>query len=207
MNKADETEIDLVSALADGELRGVDFQRALALLENSDAAKSQWLSYHVLGDVLRCPDMRVSVDSRAFSARVCAELDMTVDRTPLADVLHGQRDEPGSRVAAGANDPSWRWKRLAGCAVLVALGTVGWHLAQHPVVGGQLARSEDAVTAPAVQTAQTPPDNAPASPQVMVRDARLDELMAAHKQLGGATALQAPSGFLRNATFESQGRR
>ena len=37
---------------------------------------------------------------------------------------------------------------------------------------------------------------------VMIRDARLDEFLAAHRQLGGATALQTPAGFLRNATFE-----
>ena len=42
-----------------------------------------------------------------------------------------------------------------------------------------------------------------ASPQgPMVRDTRLEELMAAHKQLGGSS-LQAPSGFLRNAGFEN----
>ena len=36
----------------------------------------------------------------------------------------------------------------------------------------------------------------------MVRDARLEELLAAHKQFGATSALQEPSGFLRNATFE-----
>jgi sigma-E factor negative regulatory protein RseA len=42
-----------------------------------------------------------------------------------------------------------------------------------------------------------------ASPQgVIVRDARLEELLAAHKQVGGNSALQMPSGFLRNPTFE-----
>jgi len=40
-------------------------------------------------------------------------------------------------------------------------------------------------------------------PRVMLRDARLDALLAAHKQFGGASALQVPAGFLRNATFES----
>jgi sigma-E factor negative regulatory protein RseA len=40
----------------------------------------------------------------------------------------------------------------------------------------------------------------------MLRDPRLDQLLAAHRQLGGATALQAPSGFLRNATFEGPAR-
>ncbi len=36
----------------------------------------------------------------------------------------------------------------------------------------------------------------------MIRDPRLDELLAAHRQLGNSTsALQMPAGFLRNATF------
>ena len=33
-----------------------------------------------------------------------------------------------------------------------------------------------------------------------------DELLAAHKQLGGNSALQMPAGFLRNATFEGNAR-
>ena len=41
------------------------------------------------------------------------------------------------------------------------------------------------------------------SPQgPVVRDARLEELLAAHKQFGATSALQEPSGFLRNATFD-----
>jgi sigma-E factor negative regulatory protein RseA len=41
---------------------------------------------------------------------------------------------------------------------------------------------------------------------VMIRDPRLDALLAAHRQFGGASALQMPSGFMRNATFEDGGR-
>jgi sigma-E factor negative regulatory protein RseA len=44
------------------------------------------------------------------------------------------------------------------------------------------------------------------APQVMLRDARLDALMAAHKQFGGTSALQMPAGFLRNATFDGSER-
>jgi sigma-E factor negative regulatory protein RseA len=39
----------------------------------------------------------------------------------------------------------------------------------------------------------------------MIRDPRLDEFLAAHRQLGGA-ALVAPAGYLRNATFDAPGR-
>ncbi|MDB5829763.1 MAG: anti-sigma factor [Variovorax sp.] len=42
------------------------------------------------------------------------------------------------------------------------------------------------------------------NPQVMLRDPRLDELLEAHRQAGGAS--QMPSGFLRNATFEAPSR-
>jgi sigma-E factor negative regulatory protein RseA len=36
----------------------------------------------------------------------------------------------------------------------------------------------------------------------MIRDARLDGYLAAHKQFGGTSALGLPSGFLRNATHD-----
>jgi sigma-E factor negative regulatory protein RseA len=41
---------------------------------------------------------------------------------------------------------------------------------------------------------------------VMIRNPKLDELLAAHQQLGGAGALQMPASFVRQATFEPQGR-
>ncbi|MEK9803379.1 MAG: anti-anti-sigma factor, partial [Curvibacter sp.] len=51
-----------------------------------------------------------------------------------------------------------------------------------------------------------PPAQAPAEASVMIRDARLDQLIAAHQQQGGSSALQMPAGFLRNATFERPAR-
>ena len=56
------------------------------------------------------------------------------------------------------------------------------------------------------QPAQATLASAGNEPQVMIRDPRLDELLAAHKQFGGTSALQMPAGFLRNATFEGGGR-
>jgi sigma-E factor negative regulatory protein RseA len=40
----------------------------------------------------------------------------------------------------------------------------------------------------------------------MIRDARLDRYLAAHKQFAGSSALGVPSGLLRNATAEVAGR-
>jgi sigma-E factor negative regulatory protein RseA len=36
----------------------------------------------------------------------------------------------------------------------------------------------------------------------MIRDVRLQQYLAAHKQFGGSTALGVPSGFLRSATVD-----
>jgi sigma-E factor negative regulatory protein RseA len=57
---------------------------------------------------------------------------------------------------------------------------------------------------PQLAQASAPQQVMVASPQgLMMRDARLEELLAAHKQLGATSALQEASGFLRNATFET----
>lgn len=37
----------------------------------------------------------------------------------------------------------------------------------------------------------------------VLRDARLEELLAEHRQYGGMSALQMPAGFLRNATCDA----
>jgi len=39
--------------------------------------------------------------------------------------------------------------------------------------------------------------------EVILRDPRLDELLAAHRQFGSKASLQMPADFLRNASFAS----
>jgi sigma-E factor negative regulatory protein RseA len=53
--------------------------------------------------------------------------------------------------------------------------------------------------APLAAVAEAP--TAPPSGQ-MIRDVRLQQYLAAHKQFGGSTALGVPSGFLRSATVD-----
>ncbi|KAB7554168.1 anti-anti-sigma factor, partial [Verminephrobacter sp. Larva24] len=93
---------------------------------------------------------------------------------------------------------------LAGLASLAALGVIGWS-ALAPLQGGGFAgvpaQSQAAASAePLVAVADTD------GQQLMIRDPRLDELLAAHKQFGSMSAVQMPTGFLRNATFENPGR-
>ncbi len=188
---------ELVSALADGELRGAELMQALAELEGNDAARANWHAYHVVGELMRSgPAAAVGPHDPDFVARLRGRL--------AADV---PQPENGMAVSLpldalrSANDAVWRWKLVAGLCALTVVGVLGWQLLamQRPDAGGgaQLA----AVQAPGL-TLQRGEDGGP----LVIRDPQLDRLIAEHQQLGGTSALQMPAGFLRNATFERPAR-
>jgi len=187
---------ELISALADGELGPEDMADGLARLSGDAQALSAWRDYHLIGDVLRSADLAPVTPLDPFLARLSARL-----AQEAAPVLPPQAYAhpaalavaPVAVVGEAANDASFRWKLVAGLASAAAVLAVGWTLLSTgagPLPGPQLA----AVPAAVPQQA------------VMIRDAQLDELLAAHRQHGDATALQMPAGFLRNATFEIPGR-
>ncbi|MGP1628804.1 MAG: sigma-E factor negative regulatory protein [Giesbergeria sp.] len=182
---------ELLSALADGELQGDELAQALALC-SQEGARVPWREYHLIGDVLRAPELARASDSEQFLSRLRGAL----GEEPAAPVV---ADLPVV-VAPAANDGLFRWKMVAGFASMAAVAAIGWNslsaLRSEAPQGAQLA-----VVQPAVTTVQT--ELAQAGAPVMIRDPRLDELLAAHKQYGGASALQLPAGFLRNATFEA----
>ncbi|MBI3533608.1 MAG: hypothetical protein HY068_14270 [Burkholderiales bacterium] len=87
---------------------------------------------------------------------------------------------------------------MAGLASLTTVMVVGWHVTSNDgtaVEAPQLAQRD--VPAQPVAVEATP---------AMIRDPRLDQLLAAHQQFGGTSALQMPAGFVRNATFERPAR-
>ena len=183
---------ELVSALADGELHGAEFTRALAVLASSPQAQAHWHSYHLVGDVLRAgAGTVVGAHDAAFVARL--RLRLQQEEAPVL---------PGAglgrvNVQPSANDSIWRWKLVAGLSSLAVVAVLGWQLAVPSQPAAQMAASGP----PSVPVAQ-----AGAEAPVMIRDPRLDQLIAAHQQLGGTSALQMPAGFLRNATFERPAR-
>jgi sigma-E factor negative regulatory protein RseA len=180
-----------VSALADGQLQGEALAQAMTLLADSEQARGHWQAYHLVGDVLRSTELaRTAAQDADFVLRLRARLQAEAAPRALAEspaVL--------PRVhAESANGPHWRW--AAGLASLAALSVVGWQLVAH------LAAS---TSAPAPQLAQATQPVTGEAPH-MIRDPRLDQLLAAHQQAGGTSALQMPAGFLRNATFERPAR-
>lgn len=198
-----------LSALADGELDGA---QAVALVQASreDAGLlATWSSYHAIGDMLRAHarDMR---DAQPNGLLGSAQSAGSAVEPALAQSAAFQ-----ALPRAAANESLFRWKLVAGVAALAAVGSMAWSLVatQGAPLGEQLAQSKvPSVTAVAglASAGSTPSNvlqaNSPDSVPVMIRDARLDELLAAHKQFGGASALQQPAGFLRNATFQPAGR-
>lgn len=194
---------EMVSALADGELQGDAFARAMDVLATDAGARESWHAYHLVGDVLRSAELASPSNGADFVARFRDRLQQDgASPVPAGLPVHDGAQVAAARIGAGrapANAPGFGWPLVAGLASLTAVAAIAWN-----VLGGAgkalPAGAEMAQAAPQQQTRVEP-----ASP-VMIRDARLDELLAAHRQAGGASALQMPAGFLRNATFESPGR-
>lgn len=204
-----------VSALADGHLQGDEFAQAIDKACGDEEYRAAWQAYHVVGDVLRSSSNVACSDSSAFLARFQQRLAAEpVTIRPVAAVPEAQV-VPLQRRADAANEPVFRWKLVAGAASLVAVAAISWSWVGSGVVNGQagaqLAQQQPVsgpVLASAAPTgAQQGSTLTPTrvivgngKPQVMLRDPRLDQLLEAHQQAGGAS--QMPSGFLRNATFE-----
>lgn len=182
---------ELISALADGQLQGEDFARGVQAACADAGTRQAWCAYHVVGEVLRTGRATSGTAPEAFLARLQERLR---DESPVAAT-----ELPVAAVATRAPQPAandWLWKLAAGVASVAAVTAVGWNVWGSSGLAGaqpQLA-SAPAASAPVLAEA----DNK----STMIRDPRLDQLLAAHRQLGGATVLQSTSGFLRNATFD-----
>lgn len=188
------TNCERLSALTDGELGYDELLLLLEACKVDDVPADRWGTYHLIGDVLRSPSLATGNSSLAFLQRLNERLEgegVRVALEPVPAQLKVLHREPA------ANDSIFKWKLAAGFASLTAVAAIAWSgISMSSQPGAQLAQ------------VPAPIQNAPqilivASPQgPMVRDPRLEELLAAHRQLGGSSVLQAPSGFL-NAAFEN----
>ena len=197
-----------LSALADGELGADDVARLVQHPAVHAEAQATWHAYHLIGDVLRGGEQAVCAGSSGFLSRLQTRLEAEEPLAPARTMLPEQPLVIAlGPVAEPANDANFRWKMVAGCASFAAVVAMAWSVAgggASTALQPQMAAVSPAVpTLVAVppQTVEQPVTLANGEPQVMIRDARLDELLTAHRQAGGGTALQMPAGFLRSATF------
>ena len=182
--------------LMDGRLQGEPLHQAISQAcasdSRGDAARADWHAWHVAGDVLRSADLAACRHGAAFTACVMQRIGQEAQPPIAATAL------PPAQPAA--NDR--RWKLAAGLASFAAAAAIGWNFWS---LSGSAAGPQLAQTAPATQVAAqaaAPAAYAVGTPQgAMLRDSRLDEFLAAHRQAAGASALGQTQGFLRNATF------
>jgi len=220
---------ELVSALVDGQLRGAEFAEALAHLDASSEARQSWHAYHVMGDVMRTGQLAVSTQDADFVVRLRARLQQEAVPLTLPSERDWRTDGavPSSSQARhvppvpSANDNAWRLVvGLASVAVVVVMAWEGFQgydskspqlaiaTVTAPVTASPLPHSMAPATAlgdlstPQLKASADKRELAMSTPPIMIRDPQLDAFLAAHRQFGGTSALQMPTGFLRNATFE-----
>ena len=207
---------ELVSALADSDLQGEDFALAVEAAVQDGDARATWHAYHLVGDALRASDLTQCLVKDDFMGRLQARLQAeNLVPKPSASIAVAMPEVVAPvRLSPAANASVFRWKLVAGFASMAAVVAVGWNvLGTGGEPGGATLASAARTPMVAPTLVALPAGNATPGatlavsndqPMVMIRDPHLDALLAAHKQFGGTSALQAPAGFLRNATFEQR---
>lgn len=188
-----------LSALTDGEIDPSELDTLLRACGEQTDARATWHSYQVIGDVLRgSAPAAPLVSPQAFLAGVQARL-QAEPRLSVPVSMHVR--------APAANDALFRWKMVAGVASLAAVMAVSWSVLSSapPAAGGGAGPQLALMQSPSLPVAA---DAKPSAVLVntdqgtLIRDARLEELLAEHRQYGGMSALQMPAGFLRDATYD-----
>lgn len=216
---------ELLSALVDGELYGDELSQAVAWAEEGEGHAS-WQLYHLVGDVLRSPELAHHSQHDLLSglrAQLAQEPPLSLQPAALEQLAPAQLPMT-SAVQSLVRDPVanasvFRWKVAAGFASVAAVAAMGWNLVVVPAGTGSHLAQAPAASQASVQLAQGMPGAPMMSvPQtdgsviavatgngseVILRDPRLDELLAAHRQFGSKASLQMPADFLRNASFAS----
>lgn len=219
---------EALSLLKDGELSAADAATLMQALDTDAQLRAAWHRYHLIGEALQENDA-ASLGTVRVGRVDAVHADMQTTQLPQADASHASLHP----LPNAANESVFRWKMVAGVASVAAVGALIWSLVgggSSAQLQPQWARNSAPAVSPSAQPANAATDNATQSttvlaqreataqttavaasgasggtdvPQVMIRDPRLDELLAAHKQFGNASALQQPAGFLRNATFQT----
>lgn len=207
---------ELVSALVDGQLGADECTAVLQWVGAEEDARQCWHAYHLVGDVLRCGEAAVGAADITFVQRLTRRLEreqVIVQSVNTPDVPSASQGATPTRDVSGtheraANDRYFQRKLLAAVASLAAVMVIGWQslgVTGNAVGGSELVQVPVQASNPGFAL-QQPQSGEIQEPELMIRDAHLDALLAAHRQLGGTSALQMPAGFLRNATFEGTAR-
>lgn len=194
---------ELLSALVDGELHGEELEQALACAESAEGCAS-WEIYHLVGDVLRSPDLAHHSQHDLLSGL----REKLAQEPPPLQLASSQLQQVATGLAQSdacvvplrdpaANSSVFRWKVAASFATVAAVAALGWNLlgTVNAPQGAQLAAAPASISTP-VLVATGEGD--------VLRDPKLDALLANHQQYASRPSLQTPAEFLRNASFAAR---
>ncbi len=209
---------DALSALVDGEADGALTASITAAWRDDAALRARWHRYQLIGDVLRSDELAGCTGDAAFLQGLRARLEQ--EPVVLAPAARAELAAAPATVQLQRVGALRRWARPAAVAagfVMVAGVLTVTRVDQAPSAADapQLALQPPVASPVATLVGPLPVSTAVAelpalervesANGVLIRDARLDQYLAAHKQFGGSSALGVPAGLLRNATHESPG--
>ncbi len=196
-----------LSALVDGELTAQEVGDVVAHWGHQATARADWHAFQLIGDVLRSEDLACTA---THDAQFLSALRERLAHEPV--VLAPTEGQAPPAPGGLTRRRPWLWSSAAAFS-LVALGATLWT--------GPASRPGSAPDTLATSRPLEPTDQAAsgaarpltaalsAAPVVVsgaqggiLRDAQIDRYLAAHQQFVGASALGAPSGFIRNAAVD-----
>ncbi|MGH8797601.1 MAG: sigma-E factor negative regulatory protein [Caldimonas sp.] len=206
--------LEQLSALADGELDAAAAGAVCVGWRGTAPARASWHAYHLIGDVLRSEDLAADP---AHDAAFVAALRIRLAAEPIAIAPRREalvRTGQSRRDVFSAGHRRWFWSATSSIAagVLVVAGVFMLTRSVDPTTapGAMLAGADTAAETSGAQRVDAVAALDPGSSAAvfvthgrLIRDARLDSYLAAHKQFAGSSALGVPSAFLRSATVES----
>lgn len=175
--------------------------------------RPEWMSVQEQWSALHDGELSAEQAAALVSASL-ADDGLMLQWRSMSAISHVLREQPSKSAASpiasmprqeAANDGVFRWKMVAGLAAFAAVGSLAWGLLAGSGAGNQagiLAQSQNAPPLNASGQTLTVVGGQIAGQEVtMIRDPRLDELLAAHRQFGGSSALQQPAGSLRSVSL------
>jgi len=198
--------LQALSTLMDGAAAPSEAARACAAWRDASEARAAWHAYHVIGDVLRSDELGLHARADANFMQTLRER-LAKEPVPLAP-QPGEQAEPAPERSVRRRGWAAPFAVAAGFVAVAGVLVVTRVSAPPPVAATPFALT----TSAASTAAAVPVIDSLAEPQTLVangqliRDVRLDQYLAAHKQFSGSSALGVPSGFLRSATYDASGR-
>lgn len=168
-----------ISALMDGEIAAHEVLSAVELAKDGEGA-THWREYQLIGDVLRSEDLLNTRSSEDFVSRFSAKLEAEPHLLVPAVAQRAKTQERHRFLVS----PAWVRRIMPTTAVAAAVAAVSWVVVPQLRGPADGADGSPALVAKATQAAAgaqaltvAATDNTP-----MIRDARLDEYLSAHRQ-------------------------